>query len=151
MYSANMLRSRDTQMLPYPHFQPQTPDLTPSTSISWDPCHHLEDSPTSSPVWTASKSHSPHWHHCRDCCSSFPQWVDFSLWCALNHHHRSWTSVRITTLDQPHDTSRCTALTNYRLPPSSQGHGLTLSPPAQNRSYLINPLNPVDVYTRHKY
>ena len=32
-------------------------------------------------------------HHCRSGCSSFPQWLDFSLWLPFYYCHRPWSPI----------------------------------------------------------
>ena len=59
VYSVNDLRYKHTQLLLSRLFQPQMLVSTLFTSILWDHYHHLEDSPTSSPVLTVGHTRWP--------------------------------------------------------------------------------------------
>ena len=100
--NVNVPRSRDIQ---HPHSHPFLFLVLALMSCMWISLSPTTNSRIRLPVLIISlawQNPSLSLPSLRCLGSSFPQWVDFSIWCALHYCHRLWTTILITPLEQSH-------------------------------------------------
>ena len=81
-------------------------------------------------IYQVAGSHTYRRLYCRNSCTGFPRHLDCTIWCTINRHHGSRSTVRVRTLEQTYEALGYEALSYNVLPPHGEWTGGAFPLPA---------------------